>query len=311
MKTLMPLYKNWNLKGKLYPTVGPGRPTWVDEQWEIYQKSEETCAVRHLPMLTLGLWGGKDVDGEDANWVKNFIAYHTTSPEYVNSLISDFRGSVESLVENVKVENDIRIVYLPLSFGVHWRFDNDDWMQVQIHNNREEKLLGEYDFHELKLTGKLMPLIRSIFDDPLKLGVGILEYAKWVLADILENQELTEILLPNIDLTKKPKIVLDLNVYIATPLSETKFIKNVKQNLLKKLGHYPEIGKMNLLTSADLEIWKENSNFEQNCEWVSENWYEISGIIEQKICQDLDIFIHTQKVSTWSGVAMSRRNSQV
>ena len=311
MKTLMPLYKNWSLKGKLYPTVGPGRPTWIDEQWESYEKSGETCAVRHLPMLTLGLWGGKDVNGEDANWVKNFIAYHTTSPEYVDSLISDFRGSVESLLKNVNVVNDVEIVFLPLSLGVHWRFDKDDWMQVQIHNNREDKLLGEYDFHGLKLTGKMMPLIRSIFDDPSKLGVGILEYAKWVLNDILKNQELIELLLPKIKNPKSRKVVLDLDVYIATPLSETKFIKNVKQNLLKKLENYPEIGKINLLTSADLEVWKENSNFEKNCKWIFDNWYEISGIIEQKICQDPDIFIHTQKVSTWSGVAMSRRNSQV
>lgn len=294
METLLPLYGSWTLKGKVYDVVGSERPNWVDATWNSYKKSTEKCAVRHLPMLTIGLYGGKDEDGIDGNLIKHETSYYTSTPEYVDDLIDIFRKQKNYFKENG--ENNQKTETFSLSIAVHWRFDKQDWLKVQENNNRDDKLVLHFQSNGLNLTSKALPLIKSILENPEELSRAILDHVSEIVKNVrrIQNTEASAY----------------LDVYIATPLTETEFIKNVKLRLLEEVKSYPEISKINCLTSADLEDWKNNSMFEKDCNWIFKNWYEISSLIEQKLCQTPDVFLHTQTVSTWSEVVLARRKGK-
>lgn len=106
------------------------------------------------------------------------------------------------------------------------------------------------------------------------------------------------------------KVVLTpLKIYIASPAEEAELVERVKLGVMRRFVNYDRINSVSVLTSKQLIDWKKLKYDQYSCGWVDRNWYEISSTIEQAMCGESDVFLHTEPVSTWSAVVVGKRKS--
>ena len=152
-----------------------------------------------------------------------------------------------------------------------------------LHYN-ETKKIGNY-------TSKT--LVDKILSNPELLSKGVFSYVSNFLENLYKNS-----------------IINTLQVYLSGPNDVIEFLKSASQYFLDNVGDYERIEKVVVFSSYRLGGWFEKRYFkEQLCDWVAQNWYDISSSMEQKLCEEANLFLHSAPVSTWSGVVRDQRNS--
>ena len=141
--------EDWQFLGKKYPVVGGldfSDDTWV----ETYGKSREKCAVRSMPMNTMGLQWDLEADyfagtSLSGNQMLNLISGFLKEPDFVDSMIETFHEdhdytkydndtTSDSFFAQRNSTNSIQepgAQNVSLSLAVHWRFDKSDWLQMR------------------------------------------------------------------------------------------------------------------------------------------------------------------------------------
>ena len=285
---------------KTLPIIGENtEKRFGDKIWrETYgpQKLDSKCAVRFGPMKTMTWYGRDDVLKLEAEEMRDLVANHTMVPEYIEDLTELFRLDTAKSRKNEKrvkrdvyEENIVKNKIPKLKLAIHWRWN------FELHYDHDKKI-GNY-------TTK--SLVDKILANPENLSTGVFSYVSKYLETIDSNAR-------KYRQENQLSTINTLQVYLSGPNDVISFLKAASQHFLEKVDDFEKIEKVVVFSSHRLEGWYEKRYLkEKRCDWVADNWYDISSSMEQKLCEEANIFLHSAPVSTWSGVVRDQRNSLV
>ena len=201
--------------------------------------------------------------------IMNLIAKHSGVPDYARELVRNFWNKYGRNEQN----ND----GLELSVSVHWRFDKE-WRT----SSNNKKMTNKPAFKEM---------MNSIEIYPGLLTESILRYIE---KKVIEAHGVK---------------FVNLKVYIATPTDETEFIK-ISSEIMKNITpEFKNIRSVDVLSSYELQKWKQEILVDKSCEWIDDVWFEVSSQMEMFLVESADIFIDSSMVSSWSMLVIKRRSA--
>ena len=288
-----PVPKNlsfWPLRGKVYPVLADEK--WESSKWEeVYGESEERCVVRNLPMGTISYYGGRDkklhISGEE---MRDMVAKVTGPPEYVDQIIETIYPTV------AKVKREANSIKIPLKISIHWRFDPKDWM---VHDGVQTCSLIKFKKGDAcdgmnKAIKDPIFFAKAFFHFVTKLSKKLRADSKFINKFSSEGQNIT---------------FSPLDVYIASPPSTKDLVDSFKKSMIKIASEYQEVSEIKVNTAKDtIQKYNEKLLNEESCKWVVKEWYEVGSLVEQRLAENVDIFIAAEG-STWSGAVVSQRHA--
>ena len=292
----------------------------------------------------MSFYGGRDKEYDiDAQKMLSIITGHLSMPGYILKLAGQFleessKVNNSSLAnakspksqQNIHHSQNIDIINIPINLSIHWRFNPKEFNLDNINSK-----IGDVLENLHPDTPKYM------FGKPDALANSILRHVENSAND-MEEKFIEEMVLrygsvEQRNETKNPKnskntkiLINPLTIYITAPSDSLNYINRIKTALNRFTKKFNKISSLNttIATSSDLIAWSTKfqniSEFESsdqsdpsnpsqpsNCSWIQDNFYDISSMLEQQLCEASDIFIHNQPVSTWSGVVLGQRKSEV